>query len=154
MDLTIRRAVVSDGVALTQLMHSSSAYKGEYARILEGYGVTPEQIEHDVVYLAERTGQLVGFCSLIPGASPELDLMFVADHMQGAGVGQRLFEHLQVKAAELGITNVKIISHPPAMGFYQQMGAVRIGTQSPSSKITWDRPIFDLPIGRTAGRIG
>ena len=135
-------------------MHSSSAYQGEYARILEGYGVTPERIEHDVVYLAERAGQLVGFYSLISGASPELDLMFVADHMQGAGVGQRLFEHMQVKTAELGITNVKIVSHPPATGFYQRMGAVRVGTQSPSTRSTWDRPILDLPIGRPAERIG
>jgi N-acetylglutamate synthase-like GNAT family acetyltransferase len=149
MDLVIRRASVSDAAALTQLMHTSSAYKGDYARILEGYGVTPEQIADDAVYLAERAGRLVGFYSLIPGASPELDLMFVTDTMQGTGVGRRLFEHMQAKAAELGITNVKIVSHPPAVDFYQRMGAVRVGAKSPSSRITWERPILDLPICRT-----
>jgi N-acetylglutamate synthase-like GNAT family acetyltransferase len=149
IDLVIRRASVSDAAALTQLMHTSSAYKGDYARILEGYGVTSEQIAEDLVYLAERAGQLVGFYSLIPGASPELDLMFVADTAQGTGLGLQLFEHMKAKAAELGITNVKIVSHPPAVGFYQRMGAVRVGMKSRSAKITWDRPILDFPIGKS-----
>lgn len=65
-------------------MHASSAYRGRYAAILEGYAVSPSQIERDFICVAVQDGPIVGFYSLVlSAAEPELDLMFVADHMQG-----------------------------------------------------------------------
>jgi GNAT superfamily N-acetyltransferase len=147
MSIAFRRAARSDAPALTALMHASSAYAGEYARILQGYAVTPAQLRRDLVYVAEAGGSPAGFYGLTLGDEPELDLMFVADGMQGTGLGRRLFEHMRAQAAARGIASVRIVSHPPAAGFYRRMGAVDIGTAPASGKATWERPVLSLPIG-------
>ncbi|MDR6116787.1 MULTISPECIES: hypothetical protein [unclassified Sphingomonas] len=62
--ITIRPAVPDDAETLTNMMHGSAAYCSKYASILDGYVVTPSQIERDVFYIAERDGTLCGFYSL------------------------------------------------------------------------------------------
>lgn len=147
MNLIFRRATPSDAPTLTALMHASAAYRGDYSRILEGYRVTAAQIARDIVTIAETEGTLVGFYSLVIGDDPELDLMFVADAAQGVGVGRRLFDHLRESAAERGIAAIKIVSHPPSVGFYLSMGATAVGVKpSTGDKVTWDRPVLRLSI--------
>jgi len=148
MNINIRRASAADAPALTDLMQASSAYQGEYARILDGYRVTPEQISRDLIFLAEESGRLLGFYSLMLGEEPELDLMFVADNTQGLGLGRQLFEHMRVEARERGIPVVKIVSHPPSVDFYRRMGAELIGAKPPSgTRVTWERPVLTLRTG-------
>jgi len=133
----IRRARAEDAPALTAIMHASSAYAGDYTRILDGYAVTAEQIARDHVFIAEAE-TVLGFYSLTVVPEPELDLLFVADQAQGRGIGQLLIDHCRVTAGALGIATVRIVSHPPALGFYQASGANRIGTEPPSGKVGWD----------------
>jgi GNAT superfamily N-acetyltransferase len=147
MHVAIRRAHGSDSAALTALMLASSAYSGGYAAILRNYAVTPDQIGRDLIYLAEAGGRIVGFYSLTVGDEPELDLMFVADDMQGTGLGRRLFAHLRKQAQARGIQAVRIVSHPPAVAFYERMGAVRIGESPPEGKASWARPVLSLSVG-------
>jgi hypothetical protein len=45
---------------------------------------------------------------------------------------------------------VKIVSHPPAEGFYLRMGARRIGTMLPGGRVTWARPLLSLSISDDA----
>ncbi|MES2288315.1 MAG: GNAT family N-acetyltransferase [Pseudomonadota bacterium] len=142
----VRRAVPGDAAALTSLMHESTAYHGNYARILDGYAVTAAQIEADVIYLAENDGVLSGFYSLTLTGEPELDLMFVADSAQGTGLGALLFDHMKAEANRRGIAAVKIVSHPPSVGFYEKMGAVIIGTKPPTPTANWERPILTLTV--------
>ena len=142
----IRPAERGDAEALTALMHESSAYSGAYASILDGYAITPSQIADDVFYIAGHDGVIAGFYSLTLGDEPELDLMFVADRAQGTGLGARLFRHMVAEARRRGIASVKIVSHPPSVGFYQRMGATMVGTKPPSKKVTWERPILKLVI--------
>lgn len=132
--------------ALTELMRGSAAYHGNYASILKGYAVTPAQIEQDVFHVAERDGTLCGFYSLTLHGEPELDLMFVADDFQGSGVGSMLFRHMIAEARRRAIASVKIVSHPPSVGFYEAMGAVVVGTKPPTAKAAWSRPILSLAI--------
>lgn len=132
---------------LSALMHGSAAYQGEYARILEGYQVTPGQIQRDRVFLAEDGGKVLGFYSLANiGVEPELDLLFVADAAQGTGVGSALFEHMCNTARDLGIGKIKIVSHPPAERFYIRMGAQTVGAKAPAGKVSWVRPILVLSL--------
>lgn len=131
-----------DAAALTALMHAASAYRGHYASILEGYAITPEQIAADLFHVAEKEGVLLGFYSLTLVPEPELDLLFVSDHAQGAGLGAALFRHMAGEAKRLGLAAVKIISHPPSAGFYETMGATVIGTKPPTPKARWARPIL------------
>lgn len=144
--LHIRRASPDDAQALTDLMQASRAYEGGYRSILDGYAVTREQIARDVIYLADQNGQVVGFYSLTLASEPELDLLFVADGAQGTGLGNLLIQHMKEQARQRGIQNVKIVSHPPSVGFYQRMGAAIIGTAPPTKKVTWTRPILSLAI--------
>lgn len=147
MSIEIRPAIVADAPKLTALMHASSAYAGDYATILEGYAVTPDQIERDVVYLAETaSGEIVGFYSLTLIDEPELDLMFVADHVQGEKLGSRLFTHMRAEAKRLRVVAVKIVSHPPSVEFYRRMGAIEVGTKAATAKARWQRPILSLDI--------
>jgi GNAT superfamily N-acetyltransferase len=144
MSLQIRRATHQDMQALTDLMHASSAYHGQYAPMLQGYQVKPEQIENDLMYLAELEGEIIGFYSLIVNREPELDLMFVSDAYQGRNIGKLLFEHMRQTAKNHNIPVVKIISNPPAENFYIRMGAIRTGTKAPRGRITWSQPILEL----------
>ena len=39
---------------------------------------------------------------------------------------------------------VKIVSHPPSVGFYKHIGAVETGSKPPAGRVTWARPILML----------
>lgn len=142
----LRRAVEADVPSLNAVMHASRAYDGEYRAMLDSYFVTPAQVARDLVVLAEQGGELLGFYSLIVEGEPELDLMFVADAAQGLSLGKVLFEDMRRQARQRGITRVKIVSHPPALGFYQRMGAVQVGATEPVGRVTWARPILELVV--------
>jgi GNAT superfamily N-acetyltransferase len=145
--VSIRRAGASDCSALTQLMHESSAYKGAYSAILEGYRVLPEQADSAYMYVAEAGQSILGFYSLLAAdGGAELDLMFVCDGAQRQGVGTKLFGHMKALAASLNVRTVKIVSHPPSEHFYRRMGAIAVGTQPPSGRVSWSRPILSLPV--------
>ena len=131
---------------MNRLMQASRAYQGEYRRMLDGYVITADQIVRDHVVLADRDGEVLGFYSLIARGEPELDLMFVADAAQGMGLGAGLFRHMRAEAQRLGLASVWIVSHPPSAGFYERMGAVRVGTRPACGRVTWERPVLVLPV--------
>ncbi|MGW0523741.1 GNAT family N-acetyltransferase [Crossiella sp. NPDC003009] len=131
---------------LTALMHNSSAYQGEYASILHGFRLTPADLTSAPAFVARRGTETLGFYRLIP-APPELDLLFVADHAQGLGLGRRLIRHMLALAGECGLTAVRIVSHPPAADFYRRQGAEQLRLLPPSPpRVTWTRPEFLLPV--------
>jgi N-acetylglutamate synthase-like GNAT family acetyltransferase len=144
MTAAIRRATADDIAALEALMGASKAYQGEFAPMLAGYSLSADQLDRDLVFLVELNGVVVGFYSLVTEGEPELDLMFVTDATQGTGLGARLFAHMADQARVLGIDAVKIVSNPPAEGFYRRMGAERVGTRRPKGRVTWTQPILYL----------
>lgn len=143
----ITRATPAQAGSLTALMHSSSAYHGDYASILDGYSVTPAYIETNPTFAATTGDELLGFYALLE-KPPELDILFVADAAQGLGIGRRLVTHMLAEARTRGIRTVRVVSHPPALPFYLRMGARRTGTIPPRPpKVAWARPevVFDIP---------
>ncbi|MBC2874001.1 MULTISPECIES: GNAT family N-acetyltransferase [Streptomyces] len=151
----IRRAEVSDARALTRLVRSSRAYRGRYAPMVERYTVGPDYVVAHEVYVAEAEdpsagpGGLVGFYALLLDPH-ELDLMFVADAAQGRGVGRALVTHMKERARAAGLTWVRVVSHPPAEGFYRSVGAVPMGTLPARPGIAWERPELVFPLGLSA----
>lgn len=116
--------------------------------MVAGYRVGPDYIETHRVFAAVEsdTGRLLGFYALILDP-PELDLMFVADSAQGLGIGRLLIAHLRDEAQRAGLSGVRIVSHPPAEGFYRSVGALRTGTAAAyPPAVMWDRPELVLPI--------
>jgi len=84
--------------------------------------------------------RLLGFYALVL-SPPELDLMFVADAVQGLGVGRRLVDHMLTEARDAGLDEIRVVSHPPAEGFYRSVGAKRVGTvRADPPAVMWDRP--------------
>ena len=149
--MVIRRALFADAPAINRLMQDSSAYRGEYSAILQGYSVSPEQLAADGMYVLETDTEILGFYSLTNSNDcPELDLMFVANNAQGKRIGAMLFEHMKQQAAALGAAQVKIIAHPPAEAFYLRMGAIKVGVKPPSGRVTWTRPVLSLALQSTA----
>ncbi|MCP2257587.1 Acetyltransferase (GNAT) family protein [Streptoalloteichus tenebrarius] len=146
-DLCIERATGADAERLTTLLHASGAYRGSYASILAGYRLTPEYLADRPTFLVEDDGDLLGFYSLIVEPA-ELDLLFVSDAAQGLGLGRVLVQHMLDQARRLGIPAVRVVSHPPAEGFYRRMGARPAGVVPPKPpRVPWERPelVFDVP---------
>ncbi|MCX5203495.1 GNAT family N-acetyltransferase [Streptomyces sp. NBC_00237] len=144
----IRRATARDAKRLTRLVRTSRAYEGPYAPMVEGYRVGPDYLEHHEVYAAESPdGGVLGFYSLVLDP-PELDLMFVSDAAQGRGIGRLLIGHLTERARAAGLTEVRIVSHPPSEGFYRSVGAEVVGTVPANPPaVYWDRPELVLAVG-------
>ncbi|MGW5673676.1 GNAT family N-acetyltransferase [Streptomyces sp. NPDC003860] len=146
----IRRATAADARRLTAMVRRSRAYEGRYASMVAGVAVGPDYIEAHEVHLAEGAdGVPLGFYALLVDP-PELDLMFVADRAQGLGVGRLLIDHMRTEAGRAGLSRVRVVSHPPAEGFYRAMGAVRTGTAlADPPVVAWDRPElhFDIAAG-------
>lgn len=130
-------------------MKSVRAYQGAYGVILENDALGEAQLQRDHVFLAEAGGDILGFYSLIVEGEPELDLMFVADAAQGMGLGKILFDHMRETARTYAVTSVLIVSHPPSVGFYERMGAIREGMKLPSGRVTWERPILRAQISNS-----
>ncbi|MFJ6694730.1 GNAT family N-acetyltransferase [Streptomyces sp. NPDC091272] len=137
----VRRATARDAKRLTRLVRTSRAYEGPYESMVAGYRVGPDYVEHHEVYVAEsEQGVVLGFYALVL-EPPELDLMFVADAAQGLGIGRVLIAHLCGRAREEGLAEVRIVSHPPAEGFYRSVGAERVGVVAANPPVVlWDRP--------------
>lgn len=139
--IQITRAVEQDAERLTALIQASGSYHGKYASMIDGYRVSPEYVsQHQVFVATDADGLLLGFYSLLLDAA-ELDLAFVSDEAQGLGVGRLLVEHMIRRARQEGLRGVRVVSHPPAEGFYRRLGAERTGTVACSPpKVTWERP--------------
>lgn len=140
-ETTIRPARPADAARLTALIQASTAYRGAYFAMIDGYVVRPDYIErHEVRMAVDRTDdRLLGFYGLIHEPA-ELDLMFVADDAQGLGIGRVLITDMLDRARAAGIATVKVVSHPPAEGFYLQVGAERTGTRPPQPRTPWEQP--------------
>ncbi len=147
--MTVRRAAAGDAGRLTRVVRTSRAYEGPYASMVEGYRVGPDYIEAHRVFVAadDTTDRVLGFYALVLDP-PELDLMFVADEAQGRGIGGLLAAHLREEARAAGLAGVRIVSHPPAEGFYRSIGAEPVGTvRADPPAVRWDRPELLLRVG-------
>jgi GNAT superfamily N-acetyltransferase len=139
--VTVTRASAEDTQRLTCLCQASSSYRGVYAEAISTVEVTPDYVAAHLVFLAtDQDAQLLGFYSLIRDP-PELDMLFVADAAQGRGIGRLLVDHMIEQSRQVGLAGVRVVSHPPAEGFYRRVGARRIGTVlAKPPMITWERP--------------
>lgn len=149
--ITVKRADTRDAERLTALVRASGAYTGEYASMVSDYVVGSEYIARHRVFIAiDAADSLLGFYGLVLDP-PELDLAFVADEAQGTGVGRLLVEHMLDEARAANLTEVRVISHPPAEKFYHHMGAERVGTVAPTPpRVTWERPELRFVLARSS----
>jgi Acetyltransferase (GNAT) family. len=132
MATKIRKANPDEAARLTEIAHDAKRYWGYPEHWIKYWqadlAVSPEFIANNDVYAAEQEGELMGFYALIVRKNKaELDHMWVAPKHVGSGVGKELFIHAMQRAAGQNVPEVQISSDPHAEGFYQKMGATRIG---------------------------
>jgi GNAT superfamily N-acetyltransferase len=132
MTTIIRRARPDEASLLTEIAHAAKRHWGYpeawLARWRESLTFEPEFIAESPVYLAERDGVPVGCYALILGIpTAMLEHLWVRPEAMGRGVGRRLFEHAARTAAGSGARWLRLDSDPHAVGFYERLGARRIG---------------------------
>jgi N-acetylglutamate synthase-like GNAT family acetyltransferase len=130
--LKIRKASIEDVETLTRIAHDAKRHWGYPDHWLRHWQndltISPGYLEANQVFLAEKENQIVGFYALIVTlGKAELDHLWVSPDHMGTGVGKELFIHAMQRAAGQDVSEVGISSDPNAEGFYQKMGAHRIG---------------------------
>lgn len=133
----IRRARGADAAALTDLALRSKALWGYDAAFMAAcraeLALTAEEVERHPTYLIEGPHGPLGHYQLRRrGDGAEIHHFFVAPEVARAGLGRRLWCHLEDTAA--AAARLEVDSDPHAVGFYRAMGMVRAG-DAPSGSI-------------------
>ena len=132
MSIEIRRATPDEAETLTALANAAKRHWKYPEQWIETWKpdltITPEFVRDHEVYLATVDGAPAGCCALVIGDDlAELEHMWIDPERMGAGVGRALFEHITRRAGELGWKALELSADPNAEGFYERMGAARIG---------------------------
>jgi N-acetylglutamate synthase-like GNAT family acetyltransferase len=132
MDIQIRRASSDEANLLTQIAHEAKRHWGYPETWIEHWKneltITPEFIAANEVFVAEIDREVAGCCALVINDDlAELEHMWVRPPHMGSGVGRALFLYVRERAAGLGRAVVELSADPNAEGFYERMGARRIG---------------------------
>jgi GNAT superfamily N-acetyltransferase len=132
MQLRIEKAGREAHLALTEIAHAAKRHWGYPERWMQLWRdtltITPDYIADNEVYLARAGEQVVGFYALLgSGAKLTLDHLWLVPSQIGAGIGRKLFDHAITTARRLGAAEVEVEADPNATGFYERMGATRVG---------------------------
>jgi GNAT superfamily N-acetyltransferase len=132
MERSIERAGIETHGTLTEIAHAAKRHWGYPERWMQHWRdtltITPDYIAGNEVYVARLGDAIVGFYALMgSGAKLTLDHLWLSPSQIGAGIGRTLFNHAMAKAKQLGATEIEIEAEPNAVGFYERMGATRVG---------------------------
>ena len=129
MDITIREALPHQATDLSDIALKAKGYWGYSSEQLdlwrkEFLTVSPEYVKANRVWVAAvDTQQLVGFAAIEQsGEEAILEHLWVLPAYIGRGIGKRLFFHVAATIPRFVFT-----SDPHADGFYQKLGAQKIG---------------------------
>lgn len=90
--------------------------------------ISPEYIAAHETWIAARADRIIAYYSFAEGGGALwLDNLWVLPALIGQGIGKRLFHHALRRAAERGASVLKVESDPNAQGFYEKMGARKVG---------------------------
>jgi N-acetylglutamate synthase-like GNAT family acetyltransferase len=128
----IRKASTENSDTLTQIAHDAKRHWGYPEHWIKHWEsdltITPEFIENNQVYVAEVDGEIRGFYALcVIDDKAELEHMWVQTAYIGTGIGKDLFLDAMERAAKMNVSEVELSADPNAAGFYERMGATRIG---------------------------
>ena len=132
MDIHIRHAKPDEADALTELAHAAKRYCGYPENWIERWRqaltITPDFIANNEMFAAISGDEIVGCCALVISDSvAELEHLWIKPEHMGVGVGRTLLLHAKGRAAKQRVPTLALSADPNAEGFYQRMGATRIG---------------------------
>jgi N-acetylglutamate synthase-like GNAT family acetyltransferase len=132
MDVHIRRARPDEASLLTEIAHAAKRHWGYPEKWIHYWQtdltITPQFIINHEMYVAIKNGEIAGCGALCLDESvAELEHMWIRPEHMGAGIGRALFNHIRARAKDLNLTAMELSADPNAEGFYERMGAKRIG---------------------------
>jgi len=132
--IEIVRARPGDAATLTTIAFAAKRYWGYPERWIESWHdsltVQPEFITTHETYSAVVENRTIGFYALAcKGDRLDLEHLWVLPDAMGRGVGRSLFAQALERVRVLGFGLLEIESDPNADGFYERLGAHRIGTR-------------------------
>jgi N-acetylglutamate synthase-like GNAT family acetyltransferase len=132
MDIQIRRAQPDEAAVLTEIAHAAKRHWGYpenwIAHWKDELTITPDFIANNEVYVAGTREEIAGCCALVMSDSlAELEHMWILPEHMGSGVGRALSNQIVERATTLKAKSVELSADPNAEGFYERMGAKRIG---------------------------
>ena len=118
---------------LTALALRAKAHWGYDADFMERAAaeivIGPDDVErHEVWVLEAGSGQVVGFHRVILGEPAVLEDLWLEPAAIGQGRGRQLWDHAVATARAGGAAALELDADPNATGFYERMGAVRVGS--------------------------
>ncbi len=131
----IRLATLEDAEAI-HLLHTTSVRtlcRDTYApEVIDGWlrNRSPggyKGIEKDEMYVAERSGSVVGFSHVVPG---EIVAIFVHPEHVRQGIGSALVHHAIAMATTPGDGPIRIDSTLNAQPFYEVLGFTKTGERT------------------------
>ena len=130
--MDLRRAKPEDAAALTEIAVAAKRHWGYPERWIQSWKevltIQPEFIARNETYIAYAEVRVVGFYALVSRAGKmSMEHLWVLPNAMGQGVGRALFAHAVQRTKSLGISVIEIESDPNAEGFYERMGARRVG---------------------------
>jgi GNAT superfamily N-acetyltransferase len=130
--MQILRAKPDDAATLTEIAFAAKQHWRYPERWIENWHdmltIKPEFIGDRETYAAIVDNQTVGFYALDRKEfRADLVHMWVLPDWMGQGVGRALFHHALARTKALGFRELEIESDPNAEGFYQRLGARRVG---------------------------
>jgi GNAT superfamily N-acetyltransferase len=130
--MQIVRARPEDADVLTEIAFAAKRHWGYPEPWIQSWRdiltIRPEFVAANVTYAAIEDGRVVGFYLLATeDDGMHLDHLWILPQAMGRGIGRALFEHAVTEARGSGFTAIKIEADPNAEGFYQRMGAKRVG---------------------------
>jgi GNAT superfamily N-acetyltransferase len=132
MNIHIRRASPDEAATLSEIAHSAKRHWGYPEEWIEYWKpdltITPEFITDNDAFVAVSGEEIVGCCALVLSeALAELEHMWIKPEYIGAGVGRSLFDYVKAEAIQRQLAALELSADPNAEGFYERMGAVRVG---------------------------
>jgi N-acetylglutamate synthase-like GNAT family acetyltransferase len=130
--MEIRRAKPDEARTLTEIAHAAKRYWGYPESWIEHWKtdltITPNLVANNEVFVAVIDDEIVGCCALaLSDSLAELEHMWINPRHMGKGVGCALFEFAKARTEHLHLSALELSADPNAEGFYERMGAVRIG---------------------------
>ena len=129
---TLRRAGPDEAALLTAIALASKRHWGYPEAWIRSWQaqltVTVDYIRSNPVWLAFCLDKPAGFAALsVLGRRACLDHLWVLPEHMGRGIGRALWMKALAEARALQCTSLEIESDPNAVGFYEKMGARRVG---------------------------
>ena len=152
--IRIRPARAGEAADLSALCMRSKAHWGydeDFLRRCEAeLTITPERIARGRVLVAEDgNGELLGIAAAEPlGADGTFDLalLFIEPKAVRQRVGEQLFAAIAARIAREGAKHLRIEADPFAAGFYEKLGARRIGDVPSTTLAGRMLPLFEFAL--------